>query len=65
MEQPIRLPPREAYKKAAEGSAKLVCAYEDEQKCRQLHLEKSITFNEFQSQISALGKGQEIIFYCT
>ena len=64
MQEAIRVSPEEAYQKATTGSAKLVCAYEDEMKCKKVHLEDSITFKEFKSQRFSLAKDQEIIFYC-
>ncbi len=64
MAESIRISPQEVRQKVTSGSALLVCAYEDEEKCKQLHLESAITLREFQSKLSALPKDQEIIFYC-
>ena len=44
--------------------ALLVCAYEDEAKCRMINLEGSISLTSFQSRLASLPKTQEIIFYC-
>jgi hypothetical protein len=41
----------------------LVCAYEDEAKCRILNLDGSISFTKFQPLVASLPKTQEIIFY--
>jgi hypothetical protein len=41
----------------------LVCAYEDEAKCRMLNLDGSISFTSFKSRVNSLPKSQEIIFY--
>jgi hypothetical protein len=41
----------------------LVCAYEDEAKCRMLNLEGSISFTSFNSRAQSLPRSQEIIFY--
>jgi hypothetical protein len=41
----------------------LVCAYEDEAKCRMLNLDGSISFASLQSRAASLPKTQEIIFY--
>lgn len=51
-----------ARRKVESGQALLVCAYDDEEKCRQLALEASISLAELQSM--AVDPDQEIIFYC-
>jgi hypothetical protein len=53
-----------AHKKVAAGQALLVCAYEDEAKCRALNLDGSIPLSNFKSRAGSLPKSQEIIFYC-
>ena len=45
------------------NQALLVCAYEDEAKCRRVNLRGSISLASFQSRASSLPKTQEIIFY--
>jgi rhodanese-related sulfurtransferase len=60
----IRTPVEEVKQKVASGSALLVCAYDDEQKFQQLHLEGAISLAEFKSRFFALEKDREIIFYC-
>lgn len=64
MADPERISPKEAYEKS-KGGALLVCAYDDDEKCRKLHLEGSISFNEFRSKFPDPPKDQEIICYCT
>jgi hypothetical protein len=64
MAEPILISPQEVRRKVTSGSALLVCAYDDEEKCKQLRLEGAIPLREFQSKLSALPKDQEIIFYC-
>jgi hypothetical protein len=64
MAEPIRISPEEVRRKVTSGSALLVCAYDDEEKCKMLHLEDAISLTEFQSKLSALPNVQEIIFYC-
>jgi hypothetical protein len=58
-----RISAEEAYKRVKAGQALLVCAYEDEDKCRRLNLDGSISFTTFQSRAASLPKNQEIIFY--
>jgi hypothetical protein len=53
---------QQAHTKATSNQALLVCAYEDEAKCRMLNLDGSISFTSFKSRVS-LPKSQEIIFY--
>jgi len=64
MSEPIRISPEDARKRVLSGSALLVCAYEDNEKFRQMHLEGAISFNEFRNKVASLPKDQEIIFYC-
>lgn len=64
MTEPIRISPEEAKQKVTSGSALLVCAYDDEQKFRQVHLKAAISLTEFKSKHSSLARDHEIIFYC-
>jgi rhodanese-related sulfurtransferase len=64
MSEPIRIPPEDTRKRVLSGSALLVCAYEDNEKFRQMHLEGAISFDEFKNKVATLPKDQEIIFYC-
>jgi hypothetical protein len=54
----------EARRKVAEGRAVLVCAYEDEDKCRRLKLEGAHTLRELEAGMSTLPRSRELIFYC-
>jgi len=58
-----RISPEQAHTKAKSNQALLVCAYEDDAKCRRLNLEGSISFTSFKSRVGSLPKSQEIIFY--
>jgi hypothetical protein len=58
-----RISAQQAHTKAGSNQALLVCAYEDEAKCRMLNLEGSISFASFESRVESLPKSQEIIFY--
>lgn len=44
------------------GDALLVCAYDDDEKCRELTLEGSITLSELRSR--DVNEDREIVFYC-
>ena len=63
MVEPVRVTPEYAKKQVALGKAVLVCAYDDEQKFKNLHLEGALSFQEFVAGIDTLPKEQEIIFY--
>lgn len=58
-----RIPVAEAYPNIKSGQALLVCAYEDEAKCRRFNLDGSMLLASFESKVSSLPKTQEIIFY--
>jgi hypothetical protein len=53
-----------ARKNVTSGHALLVCAYEDDAKCRKGRLEGSIPFSRFDTMAATLPKTQQIIFYC-
>jgi rhodanese-related sulfurtransferase len=58
-----RISAQQAHAKATSSQALLVCAYDDEAKCRMLNLDGSISFTSFKSRVNSLPKSQEIIFY--
>jgi hypothetical protein len=53
-----------ARKNVSSGQALLVCAYEDDAKCRKGRLEGSIPLARFETMAATLPKTQAIIFYC-
>lgn len=63
MGQAKRIDPATAHQKTESGEALLVCAYDDEQRCRGLHLKNSIHLNELQGKLAEIPKDKEIIFY--
>lgn len=46
------------------GTGLLVCAYDDEVKCRSFHMDEAISLNEFRTKIPEISKDQEIVFFC-
>jgi hypothetical protein len=64
MEDIERISVEEAHKRTTANQALLVCAYEDDAKCRALNLDGSISLASFQSRAASLPKNQEIIFFC-
>lgn len=63
MAETVRISPEVARQKVLSNAAILVCAYEDAEKFRKMHLEGAISFNEFKNKAASLPKEQEIIFY--
>jgi hypothetical protein len=59
-----RISVEEAHQKVVANEALLVCAYDDEAKCRKVNLEGSISLTSFQSRVGSLPKTQDIIFFC-
>jgi hypothetical protein len=58
-----RATPKEVYEQLKSGKILLVCAYEDHEKFKQMHLERAISLNEFKSKLPSLPKDQAIVFY--
>jgi hypothetical protein len=42
----------------------LICAYDDEERCRSIRIPEAISFRELDERKSSLSKEQELIFYC-
>ncbi|MGM0423955.1 MAG: ArsR family transcriptional regulator [Thermodesulfobacteriota bacterium] len=59
-----RISAREAREKSLSGEAKLVCAYNNEDRCRSILLQGSMHLQEFLNELPGLAYDQEIIFYC-
>jgi hypothetical protein len=58
-----RIAPQQAKREMASG-ALFVCAYDDDEKCRQYHLEGSVPFSQIKRMENTIPKDREIIFYC-
>jgi len=58
-----RIDPEQAHQ-ALESGALLVCAYDDDEKCRQNLLEGAIPLSRFRQLETSTPKSQQIIFYC-
>jgi hypothetical protein len=52
------------HKLGRQDGALLVCAYDDEQKCRDAGVSGAITFKQLQARLDGLPKNQEIVFFC-
>ena len=63
MRVPARISAEETRQKVSRGSVLFVCAYEDEQKFKNNHLQGAISLGEFNALLPSLSKAQQIIFY--
>jgi hypothetical protein len=54
----------DAHQLVTAGQALLVCAYEDDAKCRMVNLGGSISLTSFESLVGSLPKTQNLIFFC-
>lgn len=64
MAEIARIEPLEVQKRQNSGQKLwLVCAYDDEARCTQLKIGKSMTLNQFESLSPLPSKDDEIIFY--
>jgi hypothetical protein len=59
-----RITPEETHQKLKSGDAVLVCAYDSEERFRNLQLAGAISLHEFRTKLPSLSKDQEIVFYC-
>jgi hypothetical protein len=60
-----RIEPSEVLKKRGSGSKPwLVCAYDDEARCRDLKIDNAMTLGDFTPKAASLPKDEEIVFYC-
>lgn len=64
MPEAERISPQEVRNQVNAGTAFLVCAYDEADKCRTMHLEGAIFLDAFKSKLPSLSKEQKIIFYC-
>ena len=63
MSEAVRISPEGARENVVAGKALLICAYADDAKLAQYHLEGAISLSSFQAQVGSLPKDQELIFY--
>ena len=59
-----RVSVEEARREVESGRALLVCAYDDEEKCRKLRLENSVSLHDLQRRVESVPHNQTLIFYC-
>jgi rhodanese-related sulfurtransferase len=54
-----------ARKNVKTSEALLVCAYEEDEKFKNMQLEGATSYKEFKKKVASLPKDKEIIFYCS
>jgi len=59
-----RVSVEDARRRVQRGEALLVCAYDDETKCRTMQLEGATTLSELRERLPSVRREQEIILYC-
>lgn len=64
MNKPKGIDPTQAREKARSGQASLVCAYDDDQRCRGILLDGAVTLSQFQASTDQTDKDREIILFC-
>ena len=64
MSAPERVAAEEVYRQVSAGEALLVCAYDDDDKFRNVHLKGAVSLAEFKNRLPGLDKDQSIFFYC-
>lgn len=64
MKKPKGIDPTQAREKVQSGRARLVCAYDDEDKCRKLLLDGATTMPRFRKEMQGISKDEEIILFC-
>ncbi|HBA87774.1 MAG TPA: ArsR family transcriptional regulator [Geobacter sp.] len=64
MAEAKRISVQEARSKVQGGQALFVCAYDSEEMCGGIRLEKALTMGEFNARLPEIPKDKELIFYC-
>ena len=64
MEYELRIPAYLARRHLESGRAVLVCAYDDEDKCRRFMFEGALSLKQFEERLDSLPEDVDILFYC-
>jgi hypothetical protein len=64
MKKPKGIDPTQAREKVQSGRARLVCAYDEEEKCRKILLDGATTMSRFREEMPRVSKDEEIILFC-
>lgn len=62
MAEAQRIEAENARRKVVSGDALLVCAYEDEEKCRAFGIEEALSLDQLQAR--DVDRDREIVFFC-
>jgi len=65
MTDAARITPATAKERVDAGQALLVCAYDDDEKCREKALAGAIPLSKLERQKGELDREWELIFYCS
>jgi hypothetical protein len=64
MENDLRMVADRARQKLESGQALLVCAYDDEKRCRTMMFEGALTLKGLEDRLGSLPAETGILFYC-
>lgn len=64
MDQVQSVSAQEAFTRAQNGIALLICAYDSDEKFGNVHLEGAIAMSAFKANLSTIASDKELIFYC-
>jgi hypothetical protein len=64
MESELRLPADQARQRVDSRQALLVCAYDDEEKCRNFLFEGALPLKRLEERLGSLPMETGILFYC-
>jgi hypothetical protein len=59
-----KIGPRQTHEAVEAGDALLVCAYDDEEKCRDMALRNSLSLKQLEAELPRVEKDRRLIFYC-
>lgn len=59
-----RLSPAEVRQRLRDDGALLVCAYDDDSRCREASIDGAITLQELKRRERELDPAQKLVFYC-
>jgi len=63
MAQVQSISPQEAFTRTSDGLALLVCAYDNDDKFRRVHLEGAVPLSAFKANLLKTPQDRELIFY--
>ena len=64
MEKIKRIDAHEVNRKLQNGTALLICAYDDEALFKRMKLRGALSLKDLQARLPDLPKNQDIVFYC-